>query len=78
MALPLLLSPGTETVNSQINQGNHPLGNDWIEFRQLISVHNIINNYNEYLLGKVEFITKKLMINRLNFSFSKKFLPLYK
>lgn len=76
IALPLLTSPGNETVNSQINSGNHPLESSWINFRKLASIYSIKENFEEYIQNKIEIETKEIINQRLNFSCLLKFKPL--
>ncbi len=76
IALPLLTSPGSETVNSQINPNNHPLESSWIKFRKLASIYNIKENFDEYLQEKIEIETKEIISKRLDFSCLLKFKPL--
>jgi GR25 family glycosyltransferase involved in LPS biosynthesis len=76
ITLPLLTSPGSETTQSQINNGSHPLENTWINFRNLISIYSIKDKYQEYLQSKLDVETKEAIINRLNFSCLDKFKPI--
>lgn len=78
MALPLLTAPGSETTISQINHGNHPLEDDWINFRKLISIYNIQATDKEYLNKKLEIETRSIIKKRLDFSCLLKFEPINK
>jgi GR25 family glycosyltransferase involved in LPS biosynthesis len=75
--LPLILCPGSETKKSQINSVSHPLENNWIEYRELLSIYRIRNESDRYLNGnEIENTTLKIVNSRLNFSALEKFLPL--
>jgi GR25 family glycosyltransferase involved in LPS biosynthesis len=75
--LPTLVSPSTETLNSQINNVEHPLMKDWINFRNTISFECVreheknIENYFKML----EKSTIKIIQNRMQYSFYGIFTP---
>ncbi|BDU54770.1 glycosyltransferase family 25 protein [Limnohabitans sp. TEGF004] len=70
--LPLIIYPSDENNKSNICNDQHPLINDWITYRHLISLKNIKEN------GPIDAIEKSKEIGqrRISFDFSKKFLPL--
>ncbi len=72
--LPLMLSPGPETAASQISNENHPLANDWQEFRTLISNQSLKTNDFSITNGKVTEIINK----RNKFSLTGEFTPHHK
>jgi GR25 family glycosyltransferase involved in LPS biosynthesis len=75
--LPLILMPGIETKNSQINSSSHPLENDWIQYREMLSIYHVESLIDNYLYqNEIEATTSKIINSRINFSVLNKFLPL--
>lgn len=75
--LPLILEPGSETKNSQINSNSHPLENDWIEYREMLSIYKVGSLISDYLnMNKIEKITSKVIKSRISHSVLNKFQPL--
>lgn len=70
--LPLLIYPSDQNEKSEISTEQHPLINDWITYRYLISLKNIKQ------MGALKAIeeSKKIGQRRVLFDFSKKFQPL--
>lgn len=70
--LPLIIYPSDENKKSDICNEQHPLINDWITYRYLISLKNIKENGVENAIQK----SKEIGLRRISFDFSKKFSPL--
>lgn len=70
--LPLLIYPSDHNNKSEITTEQHPLINDWITYRDLISLRNIKH------MGALNAIeeSKKIGQRRIIFDFSRKFHPL--
>ena len=77
MILPTLVSPSVDTNFSQISPNEHPLMQDWIKFRDLISYKSFIKNESntKSFLLEISEQTISIINNRLNFSFYGEFLP---
>ena len=69
--LPTLLYPFPDSFNSHSVSGNHPLADDWVNFRKLISMHNSTSE-------SIEKELTKIITNRLKFSIYNKFNPINK
>ena len=77
LLVPTLFYPSINSNQSQITQHEHPLMNDWLLFRNLIS-----NNYfkcHDYIdpskISDYEESIKKILMNRINYSLTGEFSP---